>query len=99
MAQFKIHPKFKLADPSLLIQKGWINDEQVTAKSGAKPFEVVDPSAGTAWTQNESMDDTDTDAAIAAAAAAFPSWSQVSARQRARIILKVGGVIKLLTAV
>lgn len=91
---FKVHPNFKLADPSLLLTKGWINDEQVSSKSGAKPFEVIDPSAGTPWTQNESMDDVDTDAAIAAATAAFPSYSAISARQRARMILKYDELVR-----
>jgi len=89
-----VHANFKLADPSLLLTTGWINDKQVKAVSGRKPFDVIDPATGEAWTAMEAMDEDDTDAAIAAAAAAFPSFSAIPARQRARMILELDRLVR-----
>lgn len=81
-----VHPNFKLEDPSLLLTTGWINDEGVAAASG-KTFDIVDPADGEVWSKAPAMDENDTDKAIAAATEAFPTYSQISARQRARMIL------------
>lgn len=88
-----VHPNFKLADPSLLISTAWINDEPVNAASGST-FEVVDPANGDVWAKAPAMDENDTDKAIAAATEAFPAWSQTSARQRARMILALDGLVR-----
>ncbi|BEI80927.1 hypothetical protein CcaverHIS002_0200870 [Cutaneotrichosporon cavernicola] len=88
-----VHSNFKLAEPSLLLTKGWINDEQVSAASG-KTFDVIDPANGDVWTSAPAMDQVDTDKAIAAATEAFKSFSQVTARQRARMILKLDELVR-----
>lgn len=88
-----VHKNFKLADPALLISTGWINDEGVSAASG-KTFDVVDPANGETWSKAPAMDEVDTDKAIAAAAEAFPTFSQISARQRARMILALDAEVR-----
>ncbi|BEI92381.1 uncharacterized protein CcaverHIS019_0500090 [Cutaneotrichosporon cavernicola] len=88
-----VHPNFKLADSSLLITTGWIADEPVAAASG-KTFNVVDPANGEVWTTAPAMDEMDTDKAIAAAVEAFPSFSQISARQRARMLLRFDALVR-----
>jgi hypothetical protein len=80
---------FKLRDPELLCTSGWINGQPVKAISGREPFSVHDPATDHVWTHSESMDESDTDAAIAAADAAFPAYSALTARTRARMILKL----------
>ncbi len=92
-ARTMVHPNFKLAEPSLLITKGWINDEQVPAASG-KSFDVVDPANGDVWTSAPAMDEADTDKAIAAATEAFKTFKDVTARQRARMILKLDELVR-----
>jgi succinate-semialdehyde dehydrogenase len=89
-----VHPNFKLADPTLLLSTGWINDTPAKSAAGRAPFAVVDPATGEAWANVEAMDEVDTDAAIAAAAAAFPSFSAISARQRARMILELDRLVR-----
>jgi acyl-CoA reductase-like NAD-dependent aldehyde dehydrogenase len=89
-----VHPNFKLSDPSLLLVTGWINDAPAKTVSGRAPFEVTDPANGEVWTTMESMDDADTDVAIAAATAAFPFFSAIPARQRARMILELDRLVR-----
>lgn len=89
-----VHSKFKLNDPILLLSTGWIDDSAAQSAAGRAPFDVVDPATGEAWTNVETMDEVDTDAAIAAAAAAFPSFSRIPARQRARMILELDRLVR-----
>lgn len=88
-----VHANFKLADPSLLITKGWINDAEVDSHTG-KSFDVRDPGSGDVWTTVSAMDAVDTDKAVAAATAAFPAFAAISARQRARMILKLDELVR-----
>lgn len=92
--QNMVHPNFKLADPSLLLYTGWIDNAETKSKSGRERFPVHDPATDEVWAKVESMDEVDTDAAIAAAAAAFPAFSSVSARQRARMILELDRLVR-----
>ncbi|KAF2440628.1 succinate-semialdehyde dehydrogenase-like protein [Karstenula rhodostoma CBS 690.94] len=77
-----------LNDKSLLKEaQTYVNGEWIAAKSG-KTFEVHDPATGkTIGTQPE-MDRADTEAAIAAAAAAFPEWRKTTGRQRSKLLRK-----------
>ncbi|TXT07525.1 hypothetical protein VHUM_03245 [Vanrija humicola] len=88
-----VHANFKLADPSLLLTKGWINDTEVESHTGAR-FDVRDPGSGDVWTSVSAMDAVDTDKAVAAATAAFPAFAAISARQRARMILKLDDLVR-----
>ncbi|KAK3178074.1 hypothetical protein OEA41_000206 [Lepraria neglecta] len=77
-----------LNDPSLFKQNvAYVNGEWAKAKSG-KTFEVHDPSTGKLIGTCPEFDKADTDNAIATAAAAFPSFRQTTARQRARMLHK-----------
>lgn len=80
---------FKLSDNALLCETGWINGKAAKAVSGRAPFSVHDPATDKVWAHSESMDEQDTDIAIAAATAAFPSWSKTPARKRARLLLEL----------
>ena len=48
-----------------------------------------DPATDEVWAHVESMDENDTDLAIAAADRAFPAYSALPARKRARMILEL----------
>jgi hypothetical protein len=89
-----VHPNFKLDDPSLLLRTGWISNTEAKSQSGRSPFPVHDPATDEIWTHVEAMDEVDTDAAIAAAYAAFPAYSSITARQRARMILELDRLVR-----
>jgi succinate-semialdehyde dehydrogenase/glutarate-semialdehyde dehydrogenase len=74
-----------LKDKSLFIEKAFVNGEWVGAQSG-KTFEVHDPSDGKLIGTCPEFDGADTDKAIQAAAAAFPSFRKTLARERARML-------------
>ncbi|ORY10689.1 Aldehyde/histidinol dehydrogenase, partial [Clohesyomyces aquaticus] len=76
-----------LSDPSLLKSKTYVNGEWIGAKSG-KTFEVKDPSTGKVIGTAPEMDRADTEAAIAAAAAALPSFRKLTGRERSRMLRK-----------
>jgi aldehyde dehydrogenase (NAD+) len=71
----------------------FINGEWVTATGGAT-FPVLNPSTGDVWTNAADGSRADTQAAIAAAAEAFPTWSGMSHSARARIMHKAGDVLE-----
>lgn len=74
-----------LKDPSLFVEKSYIDGEWVPSKSG-KTFNVYNPaSEALVGTCPESNTD-DINAAILAAANAFPTWRSQSGRQRGRIL-------------
>ncbi|KAJ9210249.1 hypothetical protein DTO166G4_8177 [Paecilomyces variotii] len=74
-----------LKDKSLFIQKSYINGEWVTAQSG-ETFEVHDPATGKLIGTCPELNADDTQKAIAAAKAAFPSFRKTLARERARML-------------
>ncbi|KAL2006954.1 hypothetical protein VTN00DRAFT_8392 [Thermoascus crustaceus] len=74
-----------LKDPSLFIEKCYVNGEWVTAQSG-KTFEVHDPATGKLIGTCPEFDAADTQKAIDAAVAAFPKFRTTLARERARML-------------
>lgn len=77
----------QLNDPSLLKSQTYVNGEWIDAKSG-KTFEVHDPATGKLIGTQPEMDAADTEAAIAAAAAALPSFRKLTGRGRSRMLRK-----------
>lgn len=71
----------------------FINGAWVDAAGGAV-FPVYNPSTGNVWSEVADASREDTKAAIAAAEAAFPTWSGMSHSARARIIHKVGDILE-----
>lgn len=77
-----------LNDPSLFVEKFYIDGQWVSSKSN-KTFNVYNPASESVMgTCPESTTD-DVNAAIEAAAKAFPAWRSQSGRQRARILRRV----------
>lgn len=81
------HSVPQLKDQSLLKDKTYVNGEWIGAKSG-KTFEVTDPATGKVIGTMPEMDHADTEAAIAAAAAALPSFRKTTGRERSRMLRK-----------
>jgi len=82
------HTVPKLNDPSLLkLNVAYVNGEWVKAKSG-KTFEVTDPSSGKVIGSAPEFDAADTQLAIDAAAAAFPSFRAKTGRERSKLLRK-----------
>lgn len=80
-----IHTVPKLNDPSLLIEKAYVNGEFVGAASG-KTFDVHDPSTGKKIATCPDFDKQDTEKAIAAASEAFKTWKKKLPRERATLL-------------
>ncbi|KKA29446.1 hypothetical protein TD95_002698 [Thielaviopsis punctulata] len=81
--------KFQLKDASLLKTKCYVNGEWVAAASGLEfGIERKDPSTTEIVAQCPDFDEADTELAIQAAVAAFPSFKKTSARSRARLLRK-----------
>ena len=76
-----------LSDKSLFRSQGLINGKWVNAKSG-ETFEVVDPASGKVIGTMPDMNNDDTQEAINAAAAAFPSFRKTTPRERGRMLRK-----------
>ncbi len=70
----------------------FINGKVVTPASGAY-LENVDPATGEAYGRVPASGAGDVDAAVAAAAAAFPAWSATSAAERSQILLRLADLI------
>lgn len=80
-----IHTVPKLNDPSLLINKAFVNGAFVDASSG-KSFEATDPSTGKSIGTCPEFNKSDTEAAIAAAEEALKTWRKKSGRERATLL-------------
>ncbi|KLJ12234.1 succinate-semialdehyde dehydrogenase (NADP+) [Blastomyces silverae] len=80
-----MHTVPQLKDKSLFIEKCYVNGEWVGAQSG-QTFEVHDPSTGKLIGTCPEFSVQDTQKAIDAAAAAFPSFRKTLARERARML-------------
>jgi succinate-semialdehyde dehydrogenase/glutarate-semialdehyde dehydrogenase len=76
-------PLALLADPSLLKTDALINGEWV---AGASRFDVTDPATGLKLADVARLGATETEAAIAAANAAWPAWRAKTAKERAAIL-------------
>ncbi|PLN78170.1 succinate-semialdehyde dehydrogenase [NADP+] [Aspergillus taichungensis] len=74
-----------LKDPSLFIEKAYVNGEWIGAQSG-ETFEVHDPASGKLIGTCPEFNAADTDKAIQAAAEAFPKFRKTLARERARML-------------
>ena len=73
--------------------KQYINGAWAAAQSG-KTFDVTNPATGKPVGSAPDSDVADTDAAIAAAAAAFPKWRALHAKDRTKIMLKWADLIE-----
>ncbi|KXN89500.1 Glutarate-semialdehyde dehydrogenase DavD [Leucoagaricus sp. SymC.cos] len=78
---------FGLKDPSLIKFQGLIGGKWVDAKSGEK-ISVINPATNEELGTIPEMGLAETQEAIDAAAAAFPSWSRTTAKQRHDIIVR-----------
>ncbi|KAI9743588.1 MAG: succinate semialdehyde dehydrogenase NADP+ linked [Claussenomyces sp. TS43310] len=85
MSQHKVP---QLRDPSLLkTNVCYVNGEWVKARSG-KTFEVTDPTSAKVIGSVPEFDAEDTNLAIDAAAAAFPSFRKKTGRERSKLLRK-----------
>jgi len=82
-----VHTVPKLKDPSLLIEKAFVDGEFVSAASG-ETFDVHDPSTGKKIASAPEFNRDDTDKAIAAAAEAFKTFRKTTPRERANLLRK-----------
>jgi succinate-semialdehyde dehydrogenase / glutarate-semialdehyde dehydrogenase len=80
-------PTLSLKDKSLFKEQGFINGKFVSAKSG-KTMEVKDPATNNVIGTMPDMDAEDTQLAIDAAAAAFPSYRKTLPKERSRWLYK-----------
>lgn len=70
----------------------FINNEWVKPHSG-KTFQTLNPATGQALAEVALADAADVDAAVAAAKAAFPAWSQTIAADRGALLFKLADLI------
>ncbi|GII05646.1 gamma-aminobutyraldehyde dehydrogenase [Planobispora takensis] len=73
--------------------RNYVNGELADAKS-ARFSDVIDPCTGEAYLRAPISGAEDVEAAYAAAAAAFESWSQTTPGERANLLLKVADAIE-----
>jgi len=62
--------------------------------AAGKYLEDVDPSTGEVIAEIADSDQTDVDAAVAAAKRAFPSWRRTSAEERSRLLIRLSDLIE-----
>jgi succinate-semialdehyde dehydrogenase / glutarate-semialdehyde dehydrogenase len=74
-----------LRERELLLERGFVGGDWVPA-DGGETFEVRDPATGELLAEVPRMGAAETRRAIAAAAGAYPEWSALLARERARIL-------------
>jgi succinate-semialdehyde dehydrogenase/glutarate-semialdehyde dehydrogenase len=77
----------QLKDPRLLRRQAYVDGAWIDADSGAT-FPVADPADGGAIGSVPKMGGAEARRAVAAAAAAFPAWRRLTAKQRAAILRK-----------
>ncbi|KAM5349070.1 hypothetical protein ACJ41O_008893 [Fusarium nematophilum] len=81
-----------LKDPSLLVDKAYIDGKWVSSAS-SQTFEVRNPASDEVIGTAPECNVEDLNAAISAAAKAFPRWRAFSGRQRGRILRKLFDLI------
>lgn len=81
-----------LKDPSLFVEKAYINGQWVSSKSG-QTFQVYNPATEEVIGSCPESGLDDLNDAIQAASAAFPSWRAQSGRTRGRILRKLFDLI------
>ena len=69
-------------------------DGEVRPPAAGKYMDSVNPASGEVWARAAASDRTDVEAAVAAASAAFPAWSNLSAAARGVYLQKVGDVMR-----
>jgi succinate-semialdehyde dehydrogenase / glutarate-semialdehyde dehydrogenase len=74
-----------LKDPALLRDDAYVDGRWSPARSGAR-FAVRNPATNEVIAHVADMDEADTNAAIEAAAGAFPAWKAKTAKERAAIL-------------
>ena len=79
----------RLADPTLLRELNFIDGAWVGADSGST-IDVTDPATGALIGTVPSMTEVETRRAIEAASRAFPHWRGMVAKERARIVRRLG---------
>ncbi|MEX1246926.1 MAG: aldehyde dehydrogenase family protein, partial [Anaerolineales bacterium] len=90
-------PDYKFQDATLKFLENspkqlFINNEWVKPQSG-KTFETLNPATGQVLAEVALASAADVDAAVAAAKAAFPLWSQTIAADRAALLFKLADLI------
>ena len=70
--------------------KHWINGKEV---AGEQTFENLNPATGEVICQVSSGGEVEINAAVKAAKEAFPKWSKTPAKERARLMRKLGELI------
>ncbi|MDT8857848.1 NAD-dependent succinate-semialdehyde dehydrogenase [Paracoccaceae bacterium Fryx2] len=83
----------RLTDRSLLRGLGYV-DGRWTAAADAADFAVTDPATGALLCRVAALGATETDAAIAAAHAAFPAWRDRLPQDRATILRRWGDLMR-----
>jgi aminomuconate-semialdehyde/2-hydroxymuconate-6-semialdehyde dehydrogenase len=73
--------------------QNYINGEFISAVSG-KTLDNVDPSTGKVYSLIPRSDQADINAAVTAAEAAFPSWSNLSVENRSEVLIRLADLIK-----
>ncbi len=74
--------------------KHFIGGEFVSGKDGAEPIESFNPATGEKLAEYPAGGKQDVDAAVAAAKAAFPSWSKLSGHERARYLYALARLVQ-----
>ncbi len=69
-------------------------DGKFIAPTGGAYFDDIDPATGAVCARVPDSDGRDVDAAVRAAAKAFPAWSAASAEQRSRVLLLIAAIIE-----
>ncbi|MCK6477219.1 MAG: aldehyde dehydrogenase [Phycisphaerales bacterium] len=60
---------------------------------GGRTLDSIEPATGAAWARVPDSDEHDVNAAVAAAAQAFPAWAASPASERSRLLLKLADLI------
>ncbi|MGQ0385289.1 MAG: NAD-dependent succinate-semialdehyde dehydrogenase [Gammaproteobacteria bacterium] len=81
----RLAPGLRLADPALLRQQCYVNGAWLDAKGGTT-IPVSNPATGAQLGTVPAFDATGTEAAVAAAHAAFPAWAAKTAKERAVVL-------------
>ncbi|MFD1662821.1 5-carboxymethyl-2-hydroxymuconate semialdehyde dehydrogenase [Streptomyces caeni] len=71
----------------------WIGGASVPSHDG-RTFEVADPVSNTPYARAAAGGPADIDRAVAAARAAFPGWSELSGRERARTLYRIADAVE-----
>ena len=73
--------------------QNYLAGEQCPAQAG-RTLDVWEPAAGQVYAQAPDSDAADVDAAVRAAAAAFPAWRDTAAGERARVLNRIADLVE-----